>query len=338
MKIRASYWGQLRRLVGETPGINPEAACNIDRLAEIAVEAPRSMRQQASSEVFMTLGRLPNAAELGAMLGRRIPSTAYGELSLGLRVAPTLRDALRLAADFHHLVVPLVEYSFEEVDRQGRFVIGFRAPIDSKGEATLVMSVACTLDTECACYTGHTGNLVDLLLTPSAKGFERIYRKELSITPDTDHLQNVLIFDPSVLNLPNPFADPDTYIEVRKAYEARKDQHDRELFVAHAVRERVISSIGKPPDFDSVARSLQLTPRQLRLALAKENANYQRIVRECRIKYAGVLLRNPTLSLSQIAERLGYSDLSAFTHAYSRWTGKSPSASRIEMLSRVSSD
>ena len=39
-------------------------------------------------------------------------------------------------------------------------------------------------------------------------------------------------------------------------------------------------------------------------------------------------------ALSLIAERLGYSDLSAFSHAFYRWTGKSPSAFRSEMLAR----
>jgi hypothetical protein len=39
----------------------------------------------------------------------------------------------------------------------------------------------------------------------------------------------------------------------------------------------------------------------------------------------------------QIAYRLRYSDLSAFTHSFSRWTGKSPSTVRIEMLPRATS-
>ena len=337
VKIKVSYWSHLRRLVNEFIVADGGATPSVDRLLEAAIGASRSTQQHACSELFMMLGRQPNAPELAALLGRRIPLTAYGELSLGIKVAPTMRDALRLAADFHHDAVPLVECAFEDSPSEGRFVIGFRTPIDSRGEATLVMSAVCTIDSECARYTGRTGNIKGLKLTPSSRGFEPTYRKELSISPDTDHSRNVIVFNRFMLDHPNPLADPDTYAEVRKAYAARNDLREIHVSPMTTVRERIMASIGKPPELASVAAPLQMTPRQLRLALAKDGTNYQTIVRECRIEYASALFKNPALSLSQIAERLGYSDPSAFTHAFCRWTGKSPSLFRIEMLSQSSS-
>jgi AraC-like DNA-binding protein len=74
----------------------------------------------------------------------------------------------------------------------------------------------------------------------------------------------------------------------------------------------------------------------LRLVLAREKSSYQAIVRSCRVEYATALFRDPTISLSEIAHRLGYSDLSAFTHAFNRWTGCSPSRFRRELESRAS--
>jgi AraC-like DNA-binding protein len=201
----------------------------------------------------------------------------------------------------------------------------------------LVMIGTCMIDSECAHYSGHNGNIRRIELTPSSKGYETAYRKQFAVVPDTNQGLNVLVLDRAVLDLPNPLADPDTCAELIESFARRHHLHDGHMSAAIRVRERIMSSIGDPPGLESMAKSLRMTSRQLRLALSREDASYQQIVRACRIEYASILFKNPGLSLSQIAERLGYSDLSAFTHAFCRWTGKSPSTFRIEMLSQSAS-
>jgi len=39
-------------------------------------------------------------------------------------------------------------------------------------------------------------------------------------------------------------------------------------------------------------------------------------------------LRDESLSISQVAWLLGFGNLSAFTHAFKRWTGTTPRAAR----------
>ncbi len=337
MKIKVSYFSHLRRIINDFFGSNSEVLGSTEKFLQVAIGGSPGLQQQAGIELLSVLSRLPNAPELAAMLGRRIPPTAYGDLSLGFKVAPTMRDALRLLTEFHPLLVPLLECSFEESPSEGRLSIGFREPIEGRGEAMLVMSLICTIDSECARYTGQVGNIRSLKLTSSSKGFERVYAKELFISPDTDHSRNSIVLDRLMLDYPNPLADRDTFAEVRSAYLARNDLREVNVAPMKRVRELIMANIGNPPELASVAASLRMTPRRLRLALSRDGTNYQTIVRECRIEYASALFRNPALSLSQIAERLGYSDPSAFTHAFCRWTGKSPSLFRIEMLSQASS-
>jgi hypothetical protein len=71
------------------------------------------------------LGRMPNAVELAVALGRRIPMTAFGEVALVAKIAPTLRDALRILVDFHHDLVPLMTYSYQESETEGRITSAF---------------------------------------------------------------------------------------------------------------------------------------------------------------------------------------------------------------------
>jgi AraC-like DNA-binding protein len=41
-------------------------------------------------------------------------------------------------------------------------------------------------------------------------------------------------------------------------------------------------------------------------------------------------MKDPGISLSQIAWLLGYEGSTSFNHAFKRWTGRAPSAARVE--------
>jgi AraC-like DNA-binding protein len=64
--------------------------------------------------------------------------------------------------------------------------------------------------------------------------------------------------------------------------------------------------------------------------LADENTTYEEVVDQLRRSLALQYVKEPSLSLSQIAWLLGYEGSSSFNHAFVRWTGRSPSATRNE--------
>lgn len=298
-------------------------------IATLDAMAPE-MQHRAGSKLMSFLGRLSNPAEIGAQFGRRVPLTAYGDAALGVKTAPTFGHVLRLISDFHHLIVPLMDYVYTETSVEGRLVVGFRAPIDAVGEVLLTSWAATQFEQEVFRWTGRSGNIKGLELTPSSREFEAIYRKNLRVRPETNHDKNVIIFSREVLEIPNPTADKDAYESVVAAYSAR-DGLSAKSTLAH-VRERIMSNISDPPPVQAMAKALNLTSRQLRSALTKEKTNYQDVLRSCRVEYAEMLLARPALSIFEVARRLGYSDSTAFTHSFTRWTGKSPSARRIELL------
>jgi AraC-like DNA-binding protein len=77
-----------------------------------------------------------------------------------------------------------------------------------------------------------------------------------------------------------------------------------------------------------VARSLGMSPRTLMRHLASEGLTFSRILEQQKIDLAGHYLRESRLSISQIGWLLGYQETSAFTHAFKRWTGATPSQTR----------
>ena len=295
--------------------------------------APGDQHRQTAA-LFSALGRVPDAIELGFLIGGRVPTTAFGALSLGLLTAPTVGAALKFVADAHPLALPLLDFSYEETASDGRFTIGFRYPIDSGGEALIVAACTAAIETAIARHSGRNGNLTRLELTASSKGAEASYRRYLPLMPHTNGRSNTLTFKRAVLNLATSHADIDTFNSVVLACEERSERQVGGAPLQDRAREAIMSSIGAPPSQGRLAKILGLTPRQLRIRLERERTSYQAIIRDCRTDYAHTLLQNPSLSLSQIAYRLGYSDLSAFSHTFYRWTGKSPSAFRTELRSR----
>jgi AraC-like DNA-binding protein len=73
-----------------------------------------------------------------------------------------------------------------------------------------------------------------------------------------------------------------------------------------------------------VARTLGMSQRTLARRLSEEGLNFTEIVQQMRRDLAVRYLDDRKLHVSKIAWLLGFSDVSAFTHAFKRWTGKTP--------------
>ena len=76
---------------------------------------------------------------------------------------------------------------------------------------------------------------------------------------------------------------------------------------------------------DDVARSLGMSERTLARKLADEGLNFTEILQQLRRDLAVRYLEDRKLHVSKIAWLLGFSEVSAFTHTFKRWTGKTPS-------------
>ena len=79
---------------------------------------------------------------------------------------------------------------------------------------------------------------------------------------------------------------------------------------------------------DDVARSLGMSERTLARKLSDEGLNFTEVLQQLRRDLAVRYLDDPKLHVSKIAWLLGFNEVSAFTHAFKRWTGKTPSQMR----------
>jgi AraC-like DNA-binding protein len=78
-----------------------------------------------------------------------------------------------------------------------------------------------------------------------------------------------------------------------------------------------------------IARKLGLSQRTLARRLSSEGLTFAGVLQRLKSDLAKRHLADETLSISEIAWLLGYQDVSAFTHAFKRWTGRAPRAIRV---------
>jgi AraC-like DNA-binding protein len=119
----------------------------------------------------------------------------------------------------------------------------------------------------------------------------------------------------------------DLLLKYCEALQAQRRSHPSQL---RTRVENVISSLlphGRV-HMDDVARSLGMSERTLARKLSDDGLNFTEIFQQLRCDLASDYLKDPNLHVAKIAWLLGFQDVSAFTHTFKRWTGKTPSQMR----------
>ena len=80
-----------------------------------------------------------------------------------------------------------------------------------------------------------------------------------------------------------------------------------------------------------VSKKLFMSVRSFQRALKKESVTYREILAETRRDMAEGYINNPEIELQEVAYLLGFTEYSAFSRAFKKWTGKSPQEVRAEL-------
>ena len=83
-------------------------------------------------------------------------------------------------------------------------------------------------------------------------------------------------------------------------------------------------------DAARIARRLGMTLRALRRRLGELGSPLSALLDEVRNELACESLKDPDASIKHVAERLGFSEPSAFHRAFKRWTGFTPAQWRAQ--------
>lgn len=152
-----------------------------------------------------------------------------------------------------------------------------------------------------------------------AAAYREAFGCDVTFRASRDELE----IDGAMLELPLASADPITAAVLEARAAELTGGAGRSPFVER-VRKAARATLVKSPSLESVARQLGISPRTLRRQLAQERTTLRAILDDVRRERADQLLAQGE-AVKAVASELGFSEASAFSRAYKRWTGRSPS-------------
>ncbi|MBV6637592.1 MAG: AraC family transcriptional regulator ligand-binding domain-containing protein [Mameliella sp.] len=260
--------------------------------------------------------------------GEHLPLESLGVLGEAIARAPTLGSALRCFVHGIPLVQSNTALTMKVHDDKVR--VGYRIldpdiwPRRADAELTLAVIHAV-----CMRFGMDRQALLDVGFEHAKDSATRAVERYNRTGAHCDESENYLVFPARFLSLPRRDTENAAAKDVPRNSSAPDQQlasHLRHLSVSRRVRQVMLQRIGQGSIGQmDIASDLGMSERSLRRALAAEETSFHELRDDCRRSMALALLRKPTLSQTDVAFSLGYSDQTAFSRAFSRWFGEPPS-------------
>ncbi|MCA9739016.1 MAG: AraC family transcriptional regulator [Gemmatimonadota bacterium] len=262
-------------------------------------------------------------------VGASMRADDYGPFGFAWKSAPTLRGSFARAERYALVLTSVSFYSVEEcfggaymhLHRQGDRRLGMRL----SNEATLASILA--ISREVASEPFHPEAVFLKHRAPrDAAGHEAHFGCPVHFGSDRDALR----VSTRALDAPNRVGDASIAGFFDTLLDAEVGSLDDTIPLERRVLDRVATSLsGGVPTLSDVARELGMSGRTLQRRLGAEETSFQTLVDEARRRLALRLLQDPdAATLSEATYMTGFSDQSAFTRAFKRWTGLTPGAYR----------
>ena len=136
-----------------------------------------------------------------------------------------------------------------------------------------------------------------------------------------------IAFDAQYLDFQMPRSSPSLYKILTAHLDRLLTKLGRKTDTVSRVEAIVYKKMSDPElDADYVATRLNMSRNTLYRHLKKENCSYHDIVDNVRSEFAIKALESGEYSVTELTFVLGFSEVSAFSRAFKRWTGKAPNA------------
>ena len=127
------------------------------------------------------------------------------------------------------------------------------------------------------------------------------------------------------LSIPMPHREPGLRVLLDRQAQALLDALPDPSAFDRAVQQLLVRMLPEGEvNVDKVAAAMHQSTRTLQRRLADRGMTWQQLLDNTRMQLARQYLKDQALSVAEIALLLGFSEQSAFTRAFKRWTGQTP--------------
>lgn len=289
-----------------------------------------------SQEILMirNLIAIRPAPETAWELGCYFYSRAHGTLGSMMEVAPTVGDVFSCWIDYSILLNVCLQINLEVVGEKIRLyaenqydipedllpflverdIIAGKTAIDYRLPGTFLKYATAVA-----------------LAHPPRTDLEK-YRKYFLRNISFNQPRNYVEIEKETLSVHLPDANPHKFELFRQQCQAEHSlRSETEFFLTDAVKLYLQVEKGQA-SLSGIARKLNMSERTLRQKLDKEGSSFRKLRNQYIFQQALNLLSRPELTIDEISDTLGYSETSAFSRAFEKWTGVSPGRYRRKII------
>ncbi len=267
---------------------------------------------------------------IGFKAGERYGIGAFGSIGMAAVSCESAEQAIRFFMKYIRLSYTHFEVSFFKNNHQG--VLRFKDQYDLKNirrfyierDFAFVMVSMRDLFLGAQNHQGIEAIHFDFACPTNVADYETFYGCPVKFNMH----HNEILLNAAYLKLPLPQANALT----RQLLEEQCEQQRLDILGPRGYVEKIRQIIQESheyiPNMEEMASQFNLTSRTLRRKLNQQDYCFQTLLKEELSGKAIRLLETTTLTIEQISLRLGYGESANFSHAFKRWTGKTPKCYR----------
>ncbi len=267
-------------------------------------------------------------------LSHKVGIESLGPLGLMASHCQTIGDSLAIILKYFDLYAQQVSLKLERDAEEARLY--YRINLDDE-VADLRQITELGLGRACSVLKALTPEqlqisriLIQHKPTASAEEYARI----LGLEPCFEAAENCIVFPAALLDFcPAPPSQQaqhyfDSFLQQISENHSNQLQH----LVTRLLRELIPANESSAC---TVAKLLGLHPRSLQRQLKQQDTDFRTLLEQVRYDMAVEALKCSEVTLSGLSDQLGYSELSAFSRAFKRWSGISPQLWREQYLQNL---
>jgi AraC-like DNA-binding protein len=250
-----------------------------------------------------------------------------GPLGFAWLSSPTLRAGLQRLMRYWKLIGERSALRLEESDGATRLVFssGSADPVVSGLVADLTLAVVFSM---CRMNYGESLRALELGMRYVWPGEQEAYERHFECPVVCNAPEDWLTLRKADLDAPLPTANKEVAASLDRILAEQLAHLDRNNVVARCKASLLEQLSEGDLSEEDMAQQLHMSRRTLQRKLADAEMTYQRLVDETRRDLALAYIEDPRHSIIDITFMLGFSQQSAFTRAFKRWTGVAPSEYR----------
>jgi AraC-like DNA-binding protein len=290
--------------------------------------------------LWQAVARRAGDPAFGLHLAEASASLPGGSLVLMVMAnCPTLGDAMRKLIRYHGLATDFVQLRLAESGRVARYSWQPIQP-DLPLDRHYAEAVLCGLVLMLRHLSEGKMRLVEIRFRHPRPADTSEHARILDCPLAFSQPRNELALHREDLALPIFLANPELLARLEGFAQEMLDRLSPDESWAGRVTDLIGQTMlrGDRPALEAIASELAISPRHLQNKLRAEGTTYRALLDELRRETALKYLQEPDVPLVDLAFLLGYSEQSAFNHAFKRWTGASPQMVRERVLANTTEE